>query len=98
MNPPVPVRITESPTQRKVTAMKKLLASLTLGGAAAAAIAFAPAADAENSLNCDTRGMSSICSKNGHASIDASPDTRARSSAGYWPFGSGPVPPVFAMD
>lgn len=77
----------------------KFIASVaTAGAAAAAAIAFAPAAAAENSLDCQSGSMSSVCQKDGHSSIVATPGNTRAGGAGYWPFGAGPVPPIWAMD
>lgn len=99
MNPPLPAGITAKPPNRKATDMMKILSTLALGGAAAAAIALAPAAGATSTVECDSTGPASVCSKPGHASITASPgDTRANPAFGFWPFGAGPTPPVFAMD
>ena len=79
--------------------MTKILSTLFLGGAAAAAIALAPTANASNTVECDSNGAASVCSKSGHAAINASPGgTRANPGFGFWPFGAGPTPPVFAMD
>lgn len=75
----------------------KLLASMIISGAAAAAVAFAPAAAADNDVQCSDTGVASKCSKNGHAAIVATPGTTAGSSA-FSPFGAGPQPPVWAMD
>lgn len=98
MNPPLPAGITAKPTQRKVTTMTKILATLALGGAAAAAIALAPTAGA-NTLECDSNGPAAVCSKPGHASITANPgQSRANPGFGFWPFGAGPQAPVFAID
>lgn len=70
----------------------------TAGAALAAAIAFAPAAAAENTMNCQSGSMSSVCQKDGHSSIVATPGNTRASGVGYWPFGAGPVPPIWAMD
>lgn len=76
----------------------KILAPIFLAGAAAAAVALAPTAAADNASQCQDNGMTSVCSKSGHAAIVATPgDTRA-GGAGYWPFGSGPTPPIWALD
>ena len=61
----------------------------TTGAALAAAIAFAPLAAANNSFACKGSSLASVCQKNGHSSIVATPgDTRA----GNWPFGPGGLP------
>ena len=75
----------------------KLLAPIFMTGAAAAAVALAPVATAGNEAQCSDSGLSSICTKAGHAKIVATPGTTAGGSA-YNPFGSGPTPPVWAMD
>ena len=73
-------------------------ASALIAGAAAGAIALAPVAAAEsNNLECADKGTATVCQRNGHASLNASPGTKAGGSA-YWPFGAGPVPPIWAMD
>ena len=77
----------------------KLTASLAAAGAAiAAAVAFAPAAAAENQMSCQEGSMSSVCSKSGHSAIVATPGNTRAGGAGFWPFGAGPVPPIWAMD
>ncbi|HPZ94368.1 MAG TPA: hypothetical protein PK871_05535 [Mycobacterium sp.] len=75
----------------------KIFAPIVMAGAAAAAIAFSPAAGASNEAQCSDSGLSSVCTKSGHAKIVATPGTTAGGNA-YSPFGSGPVPPVWAMD
>ena len=75
-----------------------LFAAAIITGAAAGAIALAPVAAAEsNNLDCADKGTATVCQKNGHASMNASPGTKAGGAA-YWPFGAGPVPPIWAMD
>lgn len=71
---------------------------IAAGAVAAVAIALAPAAAASgNTKECDTRGAASVCQKKGHASINASPEaTRVGNTA--WPFGTGPMPPMWAFD
>lgn len=77
----------------------KFTASLVAAGAAvAAAVAFAPAAAAENQMDCQDGTMSSVCSKSGHSAIVATPGNTRAGGAGYWPFGAGPVPPIWALD
>lgn len=75
------------------------IAPILMAGAAAAAVALAPtAAASSNESQCRDNGMTSVCSKSGHAAIVATPgETRAGGGA-YWPFGAGPTPPVWAMD
>lgn len=70
----------------------------TAGVALAAAIAFAPVAAATNTLECQDSSMSSVCQKSGHAAIVATPGTTRAAGAGYWPFGAGPTPPIWALD
>ncbi len=55
-----------------------------------AAIAFAPLAAADNGIACKGSSLASVCQKNGHSSIVATP---GQSRAGNWPFGpsGGPV-------
>jgi hypothetical protein len=62
----------------------------TVGAALAAAIAFAPLAAADNGIACKGSSLASVCQKNGHSSIVATP---GQSRAGNWPFGpsGGPV-------
>lgn len=75
----------------------KLLAPAFLIGAAAAAIAAAPIAGA-TAAQCNDTGMASVCQRTGHNAIVATPDT-VRSNSGFgWGLGSGPMPPVWAMD
>ena len=76
----------------------KTIASLAAAGAAlATAVAFAPAAAAENQMNCKEGTMSSVCSKSGHSAIVATPGSTRAGGAGFWPFGAGPVPPIWAL-
>jgi len=76
----------------------KFFASAIIAGAAAGALALAPVAAAEsNSLDCADKGPATVCQKNGHASLNASPQTKAGGNA-YNPFGAGPMPPIWAMD
>lgn len=75
-----------------------IFAAVLATGAAAAAVALAPAAAASNSVECTDSGLSSMCTKTGHSAIVAIPGDTSPGNAGFWPFGSGPVPPVFAMD
>lgn len=79
----------------------KALAPIFLGGAAAAAILFAPAAGATTSASCDDNGVASVCTRSGHAAIVATPNV-ARQGLQMTPggnsFGAGPIPPVLAMD
>ena len=76
----------------------KSIATLAAAGAAlAAAVAFAPAAVAENQMSCQEGSMSSVCSKSGHSAIVATPGNTRAGGAGFWPFGAGPVPPIWAL-
>lgn len=75
----------------------KIFAPIFLASATAVAVAFAPAAGAGNEAQCSDSGLSSVCTKSGHAAIVATPGTTAGGS-GYWPFGAGPTPPIWAMD
>jgi hypothetical protein len=76
----------------------KFIAPLAAVGAAlAAAVAFAPVAAAENQMDCQDSTMSSVCTKSGHAAIVATPGNTRAGGAGFWPFGAGPVPPIWAM-
>ncbi len=69
------------------------IAPLAAAGAAlAAALAFAPLAAADNSPNCKSSSLASLCQKSGHSSIIATP---GNTRAGNWPF--GPTPPVLAL-
>ena len=80
---------------------KKILAPIFLGGAAAAAILFAPAAGATSSASCADNGTTSVCTRSGHAAIVATPNVTQRGwmfAPGGNPFGAGPMPPIFAMD
>ena len=81
----------------------RIVSPLILAGAAAAAIALAPTASATTSADCEDSGAVSMCTRTGHASIYASPNGGSPSrlsvgSGGVNPFGSGPMPPVLAMD
>lgn len=78
-----------------------ILAPALLAGAAAAAILFAPAAAATSSSSCSDNGMTSVCTRGGHAAIVATPNVRQQQlmfAPGGNPFGAGPMPPIFAMD
>ena len=79
----------------------KILAPVFLAGAAAAAILFAPSAGATTSASCDDNGVASVCTRSGHAAIVATPNVRQQGmtfAPGGNPFGSGPTPPILAMD
>lgn len=79
----------------------KILAPIFLGGAAAAAILFAPAAGATSAASCSDSGTTSVCTRFGHAAIVATPNVRQQGlmfAPGGNPFGTGPMPPIFAMD
>ncbi len=65
------------------------LTPFLIAGAAAAAIAAAPTAQADGSPTCRDNGSTSICQKQGHASIVATP----RDSGSNSPMsGAGMVP------
>ena len=75
----------------------RILTPLIVAGAAAAALALAPAAAANsNETDCDSRGGASVCQRSGHSFIDANPEA-TRTGVGNWPFGAGPMPPVWAI-
>jgi hypothetical protein len=68
---------------------------------AAAAIISAPAAGATSSADCDDDGPASVCTRNGHSAIYAEPRQTGPNfmiAPGGSPFGSGPMPPLLAMD
>ena len=74
------------------------IAPLAAAGAAlAATVAFAPVAAAENTMDCQESTMSSVCQKSGHSAIVATPGSTRAGGAGFWPFGAGPVPPIWAL-
>lgn len=75
----------------------KLFAPIVLATGAATAVALAPIAAASNSASCEDSGLSSVCTKTGHAAIVATPGSNGSSTFGYWQ-GVGPTPPVWAMD
>ncbi|HPX36392.1 MAG TPA: hypothetical protein PLE49_06790 [Mycobacterium sp.] len=84
--------------ERTMIAMiAKFLAPLFVAGAAAAGIAFAPAAAAAPA-DCQESGQTSVCQRSGHTSIYVSPSDNQQGGGMGWPLGAGPVPPVFAMD
>lgn len=75
-------------------------APVLLAAAAAGAIAFAPSASA-TAADCEDYGPSSVCTRNGHAAIVAEPQGIDRGWTmipGGSPFGSGPNPPLMAID
>lgn len=79
----------------------KILAPAFLAGAAAAAIILAPAAGAASSADCNDNGLTSVCTRNGHAAIVAIPNPvggQFMIAPGGNPFGLGPMPPLLAMD
>lgn len=75
----------------------KLMTPLFIAAAAAAGIAFAPAATAAPA-DCQQSGDTSVCQRSGHSSIYTSPGDFQQGNSFSWPLGAGPVPPVFAMD
>lgn len=76
----------------------KVFAPIFLAGAAVAAVALAPTAAAVNTAECADSALSSMCTKTGHAAIVATPGTNAGGNVGFWPFGAGPTPPIWALD
>jgi hypothetical protein len=76
----------------------KILAPAFLAGAAAAAIILAPSASAATSADCDDDGGASVCTRNGHAAIVATPKPVGPQQFMIAPFGSGPMPPLMAID
>lgn len=79
----------------------RILAPFLLGGAAAAAIFLAPAAAAGSSADCNDNGAAAVCTRSGHAAIYAEPAQRMQGftiAPGGNPFGTGPVPPLLAID
>jgi hypothetical protein len=79
----------------------KILAPAFLAGAAAAAIILAPSASAATSADCDDDGGASVCTRNGHAAIVATPKPvggQLMIAPGGSPFGLGPMPPLLAID
>lgn len=75
----------------------KLLAPAFLIGAATAAIAAAPVAGATAS-QCSDTGMASMCQRTGHSAIVATPDIGNTTTGFGWGMGTGPMPPIWAMD
>lgn len=74
------------------TTAGRILAPAIFAGAAAAAVLFAPVAGA-NSADCSDNGAASVCTRDGHASIYATPNTDSQTfnivpGAGN-PFGPG---------
>lgn len=66
-----------------------------LAGAAAAAIILAPVAGAASGANCDDNGPASVCTRNGHAAIYATPQQSGQQFSivpGFGnPFGAAPL-------
>ena len=57
--------------------LRQLVAPLVVAGAAAMAIAVAPAAQAANNMaDCRDKGGASVCQRQGHSSIHVSPPPR----------------------
>lgn len=80
----------------------KLFAPAFLAAAAAAVIS-APAAGAASTADCNDDGPASMCTRNGHAAIFAEPRQSGMGpnfvmAPGGGPFGSGPMPPLLAID
>jgi len=77
-----------------MTVKLRHLTPLLVAGAAATAIAVAPAASAgSNSPTCRQSGETSVCQKQGHASIYSSPENRTPPQ----PFGTGNGTPIWAI-
>jgi hypothetical protein len=77
-----------------MTVKLRRLMPLFIAGAAATAIAAAPAASAgSNEPTCRQSGETSVCQKQGHASIYTSPEDRGSQQ----PFGIGNGIPVWAI-
>lgn len=76
----------------------KLLATMIMAGAAAGAVALAPAAGANtNTMECAEKGSATLCQKTGHSSMNVSPGSRGGGPAN-WPFDASPAtPPIWAM-
>jgi hypothetical protein len=84
------------------TTVTKICAPAFLAGAAAATILLAPVAGAGTSATCSDNGPASVCTRDGHAAIYATPRTGTQTfsiapGSGN-PFGSGPMPPMLAID
>lgn len=77
----------------------KKLAPVFLAGAAAAII-LAPTAGAASSTTCNDNGPASVCTRNGHTAIVATPNPLGAQQflIAPGPFGSGPMPPLLAID
>ncbi len=76
----------------------KKIAPVFLAGAAAAMI-LAPAAGAASGASCNDNGPASVCTRNGHAAIVATPNPLGTQQflIAPGPFGSGPMPPLLAI-
>lgn len=99
--PSLPVRISAPTTEGTTIMAIKILAPAFLAGAAAAAIILAPSASAATSADCDDDGGASVCTRNGHAAIVATPKPvggQLMIAPGGSPFGLGPMPPLLAID
>lgn len=79
----------------------RILTPALLAGAALAVI-LAPPAGAGSSADCDDDGPAAVCTRNGHAAIYATPNTRGQqfmiAPGGSNPFGAGAMPPLLAID
>lgn len=77
----------------------KILAAVIGAGAAAAAVLFAPVAGA-TAADCSENGAASVCTRDGHSSIYATPNTDVQTfnivPGASSPFGSGF--PLLAID
>ena len=80
----------------------KYLVPLIGGASAAVALSLAPLAAAGTTANCDSNGGAKLCSRPGHVSIYTTPEVRGAQGSvlggGWNPFGTGPFPPLIAMD
>ena len=75
----------------------KVLGPTLLTGAAAVAVAFAPAAGASATAECQNYGLTPTCANTGHPEIVTVPGINAI-GAGYWPFDGGPNQPVWVLE
>ena len=75
----------------------KLLAPLLIAGATVAGITLAPAATART-LDCEETGTTSIYQWPGHNALNTIQVTPDQNGNFGWPLGTGPIPPVMAMN
>ncbi len=87
-----------------MTGTRGYRALLVAAAATAFALLAAPAAAAEsNTVTCRDSGTATVCQKQGHSSLQASPTVRNPSGALFsspWlpGYGRGHLPPLLAMD